>query len=183
MAEFASRLRVALTRTNKVLSIVGGVALLFIMLSMTANIVRRELLDGRSFTAVIEYNEIVLTALVFLSLANTQRTRDHVAVDLLTRRLPERARYLVRGVGLLVAAAFLSWMAWRSGVVALDAYRTGEYRFGLARVAIWPARMLLPFGLVFLVLQILVHAADDLIGVVKGRRPAAADTDSAAVGL
>lgn len=179
----ALKIRSIIGRTNKILSLISGFALMFIMGTMFANVFRREVLDGRSISGVIEYNEIVLTALVFLSLANTQRTRDHVAVDLVTRRLPDRFAWGVRGFGLLVAAGFLAWMGYRAGVVAWASYQSGEYRFGLARVPIWPARMLLPFGLFFLVLQVLVHATDDLVGLFRGRRPSAADRETKGVGL
>lgn len=179
----ALKVRLLIGRVNKVLSLVSGVALMFIMVTMFANVFRRELLDGRSISGVIEYNEIVLTALVFLSLANTQRTRDHVAVDLVTRRLPDRLAWGLRGIGLIVAAVFLAWMGYRAGVVGWASYQSGEYRFGLARVPIWPARLLLPFGLAFLVLQVLVHVTDDLIGLFRGRRPSAADRESIGVGL
>lgn len=179
----ALKIRSLVGRTNKILSLLSGFALVFIMGSIFANVFRRELLDGRSISGVIEYNEIVLTALVFLSLANTQRTRDHVAVDLVTRRLPDRVAWGLRGLGLIVAAIFLAWMGYRALVVGISSYQSGEYRFGLARVPIWPARLLLPFGLTFLVLQVLVHATDDLLGLFTGRRPSVADKEHKGVGL
>ena len=169
---------------TRFMSLIAGFAVVFIMVSIAANVFRRQVLDGRSIAGIIEYNEIVLVALVFLSLANTQRTGDHVSVDLLTRRLPARLTFALRGLGMFVAAAFLSWMAWRSLQVGLSSLASREYRFGLARVPIWPARLLIPLGLSVLVLQILIHAAEDAASFFRGEAP---DRDgeprSAGVGL
>ncbi|MPZ60616.1 MAG: TRAP transporter small permease subunit [Propionibacteriales bacterium] len=160
--------RGALRTIVRMLSIVAGVALLFVLLTTTADVAKRNL-GGGSIPWAIEYNEIMLVALVFLSLANTQRTGDHVSVVLVTARIPHRARCVIRGVGMVVAAVFVGWMLYRSWQVGLQSYRTGEYRIGLAQVPVWPARLLIPVGLVFLLLQMLVNIYDDVVGFFRGK--------------
>jgi TRAP-type C4-dicarboxylate transport system permease small subunit len=176
-------LREVLRGSVRFMSIVAGGALLFIMVTTAADVARRNLGDGRSIPGVIEYNEIMLVVLVFLSLANTQRTGDHISVSLVTRVLPHRVSCGVRAVGMSVATVFIAWMMYRSWQVGWQSYQRGEFRIGLAQVPIWPARLLIPFGLLFLLLQILLSIYDQLVGVVKGEPAVAEDDDLGGVGL
>jgi TRAP-type mannitol/chloroaromatic compound transport system permease small subunit len=159
----------ALAIVTRTMSTFAGVALVVIMIAMTANVGRRLMFDGKSILGIIEYAEIMLAALVMLSLANTQRTKDHVAVDLITRRLPVRAAGLIRGFGLLVAVGLLAWTTRASWIVGYASYQAGEYRFGIAQVPIWPARLLMPLGFLVLTVQVLVHAAADFQRALTGR--------------
>lgn len=161
-------MRTALRGTVRFLSLLAGICLLVIMFLTFADVTRRNLLDGRSIPGAVEYNEIIIVGLVALSLANTQRTGDHIAVSLVTSRLPDRVARGVRAVGLALAAVVLAWMTYRSWQIGLRSFQTGEFRIGLAQVPVWPARLLIPFGLFFLLLQVGLTIYDELVGLFRG---------------
>lgn len=134
--------------------------LLMALIFLTGTDVLWRNFHGRSIPGAYEYSEVLLVALVFLSLAWTQRVDAHVSIDLATRAMPERLGRLVQAAGLVVALAFLVWMTVASVHSASESWLTGEYRIGLAEVPVWPARLAVAFGMFMLVLQLALRLVD-----------------------
>lgn len=145
-----------LSRTGALLA---GALIMGLILLTVADVAWRNL-DGHSIPGVYEYSEVILVAIVFLSLAWTQKIGQHVSIDLVTRALPPRGERIVRAIGCLVALAILTWMAFASIEAASDSWATGEYRIGLSEVPVWPARFAVAIGLCALVLQLAVGLLD-----------------------
>src|SRR5664279_3883044 len=133
----------AFTLLESAMSVVAGILVLGIMIAVVLNILARNVADFPQLPGVIGYSEIGLSMAVFLSLANTQRKGDHVAVLVLTSRLPLRWACALRILALAVSCVMVAWMGGVSWGPALESFRTGEYRIGAARVHIWPARMVI----------------------------------------
>ena len=167
-------MRRVVDRLSHLLSIVAGVALFLLMAITGTDVLRRALIDGRSVPGAIEYAEIILVGLVYLSLAQTQRSDGHISVAVMTARLPPRFARALTTTGLLVVTLVLGWLVVASAGVAWRSWNTGEFRMGLAQVPIWPARALIPLGAFFLLLQTLYSAADALGGRLQ------VDTETAA---
>lgn len=130
--------------------------------SITADAFYR-LITGRPIAGVIEYNEVGLVALVFLSLAGAQRRQEHVSTDIVVRLLSARSRRYVVAVGLVAALVVLAVLTMTTAQLAWASYTDGEYRFGLIQVPIWPAKVAMALGLLVLLLAVL----DDFVGVVR----------------
>jgi TRAP-type C4-dicarboxylate transport system permease small subunit len=114
-------------------------------------------LTGRGIPGAIEYSEVAMVGLVFLALGYAQVTDSNVGVSYFLDRLPERARFVVRLIGLLAAMVVVAWMAYLTGLGAIESFLSGEYRFGLAEVPVWPARATIPIGLILLFLVMVVQ--------------------------
>lgn len=57
--------------------------------------------------------------------------------------------------------------------VGLDSTRAGEYRFGLVRVPVWPARLFVPLGLAGLTVVLVmraIHAAKTIVSRTPARQ-------------
>lgn len=132
-------------------------ALLFAFLVLnTADVVSRTL-DVTRVRGVIEYTEIGLVLVVFLALAPAFASRMHISVDVVTARLPPRIAAGVEAAGLAVCSGLVAWWTYAATLVAIDSTRSGEYRFGLVEVPVWPARIVVPVGVGCLLAYLVVR--------------------------
>lgn len=160
----------------------GGLTLVLLVM-LVAEVVVRELV-GRSLLGTIELSEVLLVFIVALGAAHAQRSGAHVSTDLVTSRFPPTTAAAIRVAGMTVAAGFLLWTAWATGERGWEAFEAGETRFGITSVPVWPARLILPFGLALLAVQCLFTARDawarrhaptdgtPTAGAAPGREPA-----------
>lgn len=144
--------------------VLAAVLIMAIMFSTAADVTARQV-TGSSIAGVVEYSEVLMVGLIFLGLAYAQRTGAHIGVDLVTERLPARVAHGVRSVGLVIAMVVITIMAWQTLEVALRSVQSGEYRFGLVQVPIWPARLLIPIGLTALLLELAVSLYDEVVAL------------------
>jgi|TARA_B100001146_G_scaffold209953_2_gene207396 TRAP-type C4-dicarboxylate transport system permease small subunit len=136
---------------SRPLGAVAGVAVFILMLLTLTEVISRAV-SGRSMPGIVEYSEVILTISVFLALGLTQAEGQHITTSIMTSRLHDRPRRAVIGVFGLVGIIVVVVMVAVTAIVAIQSIRTGEYRFGLARVPLSPARVAVVIGLtVFLV--------------------------------
>lgn len=95
---------------------------------------------------VVEITETLLVAVIFLGVAYSLQTGRHVAVDVLTTRLPHRARMAAKLVSLGLTGLVFGLIAWRGTVSAADSVEFMEIAPGLLPVPIWPAKIALALG-------------------------------------
>ena len=96
-----------------------------------------------------------LFSLVFLFLAGyTLKQNEHVRIDIVTGRLPARARAWIDILGtlffLLPMAVIIMWLSWP---VFVDAYQRHEVSTNAGGLIIWPARLMVPIGFALLIVQ------------------------------
>lgn len=148
-----------LSRTLAVFSIAG---MIFVMLTVVYNIVLRQL--GRpELLGVVEYAELGMAVTAFFAIGEAERRRQHVSVDAILGRLQGRAYQAIRiagGVGAAFIAVLLAWASWN---VLSDSLATGEYKLGLVRLPMWPARLAVFCGFLILALEQIVTAIEDAI--------------------
>jgi TRAP-type mannitol/chloroaromatic compound transport system permease small subunit len=96
-----------------------------------------------------------LFSFVFLFCAGyTLLHNQHVRIDVVTGRLSGRAKAWIDILGtlffLMPMAITIMWLSWP---VFLDAYRSNEISTNAGGLLVWPARLMLPVGFAFLILQ------------------------------
>lgn len=155
--------RRAIHLLSKTFGVIAAVLIIVIMLSTAADVAVRQA-TGASIPGVVEYSEVLMVGLVFLGLAYAQRARAHIGVDLVTERMPVRVAHIARAIGLTIAFVVLAIMAYETFEVALRSFESREFRFGLVQVPIWPARMIIPIGLVALLLELSISLYDEIVG-------------------
>ena len=136
----------ALRRAGAIGAYLAAAGIVAIMLATCADVARRTLI-GQSLPGVIEGSEVMLVIAAFLGHGSAQRAGAHVATSVVTDRLPERLSQAVRTLGLVAAMLFLLWLLAATGERAWESVQTREYRFGLIKVPVWPARVAITVGL------------------------------------
>lgn len=168
--------RAAVDLVSRWCSWVSGALTLVLLVMLVAEVAVREFV-GRSLLGTIELSEVLLVFIVALGAAYAQRAGAHVSTDLVTSRFRPTAAAGIRVAGMVVAAAVLLWTAWATGVRGWEAFESGEARFGITSVPVWPARLILPFGLGLLAVQCLFTARD-----AWARRTSSAEAPAAGPG-
>lgn len=156
------------------LALISAVATLAIMVLIVIDVVSRMLGRG-SVPGLLEMSEVALVFLVFCGIAYGLQTRAHVAVTLVTSRLPEKAGRIIVSIGLIVLTAVLVWALWATTNTAIQSTMRGEVRFGITQMPIWPARIMIPVGLLVLIGEVLIQLRAVLNGEeqIRGEVPEA----------
>jgi TRAP-type C4-dicarboxylate transport system permease small subunit len=141
-----------LERVTSFLGTVGTGCILALMILTTADVVLRYIL-GIPLKGAYEISEILMLSSVFLGMAYTQLFHEHINADFLVSRLSKHTNLVTETVLLLPALLIYGLLAWQGAIFFMDSLRTGEYRWGLLRIPLWPARLMVPLGASFLCLR------------------------------
>ncbi len=138
------------------LSILGGVALVAMLVHINLDVIGRFVFDRPipMTTEIVSYYYMV--AVVFLPLAAVECHDKHIVVELLSQNLSVKGAMITVGFGSLVAAAYFAALTWRTGQEALAKFQIGEYALGAATLVTWPTRFLVPIGCFVLVLALIL---------------------------
>ena len=142
-----------LDRCDYVLVVVAGIAVLSMMLITSYDVVMRYTFN-RPTAWALEVSTYLIPVCVFLAIAYVLRQEGHIRVELLLNNLQPKVRTL-----LLLITSFLSlflfaigtWMGFK--ITALSIQRW-ECSVGTAEILMWPIKLLVPVGFLFLSLQI-----------------------------
>jgi TRAP-type C4-dicarboxylate transport system permease small subunit len=72
-----------------------------------------------------EISRLTLGVVACWAIAAAFRHRDHIQLDIMWDRTPERARALLTRIGALVCAAAMAFVAWALGAKVIDSYESG----------------------------------------------------------
>ncbi|MGI3167923.1 TRAP transporter small permease subunit [Pseudooceanicola sp. C21-150M6] len=112
----------------------------------------------------IEAAQFTLAAYYFMGGAKTMKDGDHVRMDLLYEKLPERGKIITDLVTILCMLFYLGVLLWGSVSSLEYAIQTGERRFSMWNPSMIPIKALMVGCIVLMILQtfseILKHVAD-----------------------
>ena len=151
-------------KLSRALALASSIAVLAITVAIVIDVVGRFVwsrpLDGAS-----EFAVTALIAVVFLGLARAQRTGGNFRVDLVIRLLPASLAWVLEALWRVLAAGLVALLAWLSVTEAIHSTATGEATFGTVSFPVWPARIILAFGLCVLFVQIMIEIARLCMGL------------------
>ncbi len=112
----------------------------------------------------VEYSEAGLVIVVFMGLAQAQRRRAHITVDIFSARFTGHVKQLSIGIAVMGAILFFGFIAWRSGFAAWESVLIDERSMGQVSFPVWPGKVLLCAGCVIAALEALRQFAHLLCG-------------------
>lgn len=143
----------------KCLATVGGLAIVAIMLLVTADVGGRYLFNN-PIPGTIEIVSIYfMVAVALLTQAETERSGETITVDLLVSSLPEYLQRAISVLGMSLCVVFLAITTHASWKYALKKFNVGEYAMGYLNIPIWPSRFMVPLGFGALALVLVVKVA------------------------
>lgn len=154
--------------TSSFLGVLATLATISMMVFITIDVIARTV-TGASVPGVLELSETVLVAAVFLGMAYTGATNGHIAVDLVTDRIPKAVSRWIVAFAWLLTCVILVWMIYATGVRAIDSTMSNETRMGLVNWPLWPARWFIVIGLIamlFIAITNVIRTArgDEVLG-------------------
>ena len=113
-----------LKRLETVLVVVAGLLLLFITFSICTSIALRTLNMNVPLWSV-QFNEYSLLWITFLGGAWLLRRGRHVSLDILSRRLKNRALGILNSIHAILGSLVCGALTWICGVVVWDHFQRG----------------------------------------------------------
>lgn len=108
-----------------------------------------------------------LAATSFLALAHTLRHGAHIRVVVAIQGVRGRPRRVLEAVVVAVGLALAAFFTWHSYGLVAESLRFGDVSSGLVRVPLWIPQSAVALGLTVLAIAL----ADDLVAILRGRRP------------
>lgn len=153
----------AIERFHRVLGVLSGVAILVITLTVIIDVALRALFNAPLHGAT-EFSTLLMIGLVYLGLASVQAGKANFRVEVVLMLLPAGGRRLLEAVTTLLAAAAVGVVAWHTGHEAWTSVMRQEMSFGAVVFPVWPARVVITFGLVMLLVQFVIDAIRLAVG-------------------
>jgi TRAP-type C4-dicarboxylate transport system permease small subunit len=120
----------------------------------------------------VELSRALLAGVIFLALANAQRTHAHVKVDILAERLPPHWQRYLRTLGLGLGVVVFALLTWGTGSDALESTQIGEVDLGYFAFPVYPAKIAAFLGCLISLLEFsrqLVRAVIEISAQRQGR--------------
>ena len=151
---------------NRIMMLVGGVAALGLMVLATTNVAFRILkIPFRGTYELVGYLGAIAVA---FALGESERRKNHLEVDVITRRYPPRIRNFVDGMRHIVLIVFFSLVAWQSFSRGMRIQSSGEVSETL-KVIYYPFIYIVSIGFAALVLNLFVDLLALLANKDKGQ--------------
>ncbi|WP_120495475.1 TRAP transporter small permease [Kiloniella sp. EL199] len=126
---------------NHLIKYVAWVAILFLlgaMLITTVDVVLRKI-DNVGIYGTIDLVQLMVMSAAYLSIPYAFMKKSHVAVSILSERMPEKAAALCQALGMVLCVIFMSAIAWFGFQQAEQQHQYGDISItlGLPMIYYW----------------------------------------------
>ena len=102
---------------------------------LTTNVIKQPI------PGAMEMSQAGLVLLVFFGLAVASRSGDHIKVDILIKRLPERGQSICSAIGYLFTAVFFMFWTQQLWFLASKSWSIRETVLGLLQFPLYPVKI------------------------------------------
>lgn len=131
-------------------------ALIIMMLLFTAHVVGRYVFNA-PILGTPEVGGYLLGIVTFLGLAYTLRSGAHIRIDVVTTRLPQRAKQVLEVITSFISFYVVVVFVYVGVNLVLDSYRLHAIGWAALKLPLFIPQILLPLGLCVLGLELFVH--------------------------
>jgi len=147
MNTFSEGIKHLIEMVGKVVSVL----ILFIMAIVTYEVISRYVFNAPTSWAWL-INKQLFGVFVIVGGSYTLIHKSHIQIEMLYEHYPPAVKNIVRWLSLLAALCFLGSLVWKSAVMGLDAWQTGEKATGVFKLPLYPLKMFMPFGVTLFIL-------------------------------
>ncbi|WP_310459149.1 TRAP transporter small permease subunit [Ruixingdingia sedimenti] len=138
----------------------GSIGLLLSMFLGVGDVVGMQL--RHPVPGTLEFTESTMVLVVFGGIAWAQIRRAHIRVELVYLQVGKKMRSAMDIIASVAGIVFFALLTWQGGLEAVYSWQIGEATSGLLRFPLWPARWILVFGSVLMILQFLLDLWHDI---------------------
>jgi TRAP-type C4-dicarboxylate transport system permease small subunit len=148
---------------------IPGILCFFMGLFITTEVLGR-LIINRSWQGLVDIVENFVVLIAFLSLANVQSKRSHIAVDILFNKLKGRRAYhildcFLLGMGIFTALMICGELIWYT----IRAHSTGMTTVTLFW-PVWPFGMAMALGMFFYAFRMLIQFKQSFLNAMNWKK-------------
>jgi TRAP-type C4-dicarboxylate transport system permease small subunit len=111
---------------NKILMVVGSVAVLLLMSIATVNAFMRLPFIKTTWRGAYETVGFLGAIVIAFALGYTQKRKDHIVVDILTEKFPKRVNRVLDGINYLITTIFFIIVSWQVFAWGMKISKSGE---------------------------------------------------------
>lgn len=137
----------------RILNAIGACTALIMVFLVTAHVLSRSLLR-KPLIGTVEIEEMMIVILVFLGMAYTQVRENHVSVDFITSRLPQKIQDHLSSATSLLSCGLFFLLSWQSIVLSWTYLEKNVATFHL-RIPIFWLMWIIALGFFLLALLLL----------------------------
>jgi C4-dicarboxylate transporter, DctM subunit len=147
----------------------SGAVITFLMLLTTVDVILRYIFNS-PLPGAYTLCEMLMVCAVFPAVAFVQQKKGHVRVDIVIDRLKGSPRSAFELGTILLALVAYGIMCWQSGILARDAWVSGDFVMGEVHYPFWPPKIAMALGLALLCWRFIVDIKDHFKELKAGRR-------------
>jgi len=111
---------------NKILMVLGSVAVLLLMAIATTNAFLRIPFIKSTWRGAYETVGFLGAIVIAFALGYTQKRKDHIVVDILTEKFPKRINRVLDGINYFITTIFFAIVSWQVFVWGMKISKSGE---------------------------------------------------------
>ncbi len=109
---------------NRILLILGGIAVLMLMALATANVILR--LFQMPYEGTYEIVSFLGAIVIAFALGYSQKRKDHIVVDILTERFSKRTNRILDMINYCITMIFFAVVAWQVYLFGIKIHESRE---------------------------------------------------------
>lgn len=168
LKSFYEKLGALYSRCQRYLSIAACICIFLMMVTMAPDSFLRKFLDF-PLPGVLEFNELLMVASVYLAVAWAEHEEKHVRVTIVVSRLPNRAQSWVRVFSVGLSLFFFGFLAVAGIKEAYVSILSHETKWGLIQFPVAPSRVCLALGCTFMCFELCGKLVRTISDAVSGR--------------
>jgi len=141
------------TFLNKLLLILGGVAVILLMSLATINVVLR--IVHIPYSGTYEMVSFLGALVIAFALGYTQKRKDHIVVDILTEKFSKQTNRILSLISYGITMVFFAVVSWQIFVFGMKIWKSGEVSETL-KIAYHPFIFSVSVGFAVLSLTIII---------------------------
>jgi len=141
-------------RIEKLTALLSGFGVFALMLIGVAQVLSRKFINWPIY-GYIDIVEIMMSFLVFMGLAYTERLGGHIRMELILTFLPKRLVNLFEVISVLVGLFVVGVLTYYTWTHALRSYTSGDSTMD-AQIVLWPSKLIVSLSLALLFIRLLI---------------------------
>ena len=146
---------------NKILMVLGSVAVLLLMAIATTNAFLRVPFIKSTWRGAYETVGFLGAIVIAFALGYTQKRKDHIVVDILTAKFPKRVNRVLDGINYFITMIFFAIISWQVFVWGMKISKSGEVSETL-KIVFHPFIYSVSFGFAIFSLTLLIDFLKNL---------------------
>lgn len=118
----------------------------------------------------VELNEVLLVFITLLAGAELVKRDQHIHMDLVYLRLPEKGKKISRVGAFILGSLFCTCLVWIGIKVTWSTYLGKVYLSGAFRLPVWIIYILIPLGMISMALEFLSRLWEEIRGPLTKRK-------------